>query len=163
MVGVFGVRKGRLMSKLDENKAVARAFIGAMSRLDTDVCLAMLSEDVKFETPGSSPISGVKTKAQVAKEFPALREVLPGGIEFTILSVTAEEDRVHMELAGKSKTADGKDYNNRYHYAFVIRNGQIVGFRDYLDHDLVMRILVPTLQKLGALREDREREVQRKV
>ena len=151
------------MSNLEANKAIARAFIEAMSRLDTGACLDMLSDDVKFETPGASPISGEKTKAQVAKEFPALREVLPGGIKFTILSVTAEEDRVHMELAGEAKTADGNDYNNRYHYAFVIRNALIVGFRDYLDHDLVMRILVPTLHRLGALREDREREAQRKV
>ena len=146
------------MTQVESNKAIARAFVEAMGRIDTAACLGYMTDDVKFETPGESPISGIKTKAQVAKEFPALQEVLPQGIKFSILAVAAEDDRVHMELAGVAKTADGKNYNNRYHYAFVIRDGKISEFRDYLDHDLVIRVLAPTLQRLGALRADRERE-----
>jgi ketosteroid isomerase-like protein len=146
------------MDDLKANKQLVREFIDALSKLDKDRFLSYLTEDVIFETPGQHPAAGIKTKAQIAKEFPAMCEVLPHGIKFKILTMTAEEDRVHVELAGEAKTADGSDYNNRYHYAVVVRDGKISGFRDYLDSDLVMRVLVPTLTRYGAVSSDRERE-----
>lgn len=146
------------MADLQANKGLVRDFIDALGRLDMEKFLGFLTEDVMFETPGQFPAAGVKTKAQVAKEFPAMKEILPKGLKFKILTMTAEDDRVHVELTGEAKTADGKDYNNRYHYAIVIRDGKICSFRDYLDSDLVMKVLVPTLTRHGAVQSDRDRE-----
>lgn len=145
------------MADLAANKALALKFIDALGRLETDEFLSYMTDDVNFETPGQFPAAGIKTKAEVAKEFPAMKEVLPGGLNFTIHTVTAEDDRVHIELSGKAKTADGGDYNNRYHYAFVVRDGKISSFRDYLDSDLVMKVLVPTLAKHGAVNFGRDK------
>ena len=149
------------MNQQEANKALAREFLDALSALDTDGFLATMTDDVFFETPGHHQAAGVKTKAQVAQEMPPMREVLPQGIKFTILTMTAEDDRVHVELAGEAKTADGSDYNNRYHYAFVIRGNKICSFRDYMDSDLVVRILVPAFVRHGAVMADREREAAR--
>jgi len=139
------------MSTLTDNKALAKKLVEALGRLDTDEFLSCLSEDVMFETPGQFPAAGIKTKAEVAREFPVMKEVLPDGLEFTILTMTAEDDRVHLELAGKSKTHDGRDYNNRYHYALVVRDGKICSFRDYMDSDLVMKVLVPAFERHGVV------------
>jgi uncharacterized protein len=146
------------MADLNANKALVREFIAVLGRLDTEKFLGYLTEDVMFETPGQFPAAGVKTKAQIAKEFPAMKEVLPNGLKFSILTMTAEEDRVHVELAGEARTADGGDYNNRYHYAIVVRDGKICSFRDYLDSDLVVRVLVPAFARHGAVQADRDRE-----
>lgn len=146
------------MSTLTDNKALARKLVEALGRLDTEEFLGYLSEDVSFETPGQFPAAGVKTKAEVAREFPAMKEILPNGLEFTILTMTAEDDRVHVELAGKSRTSDGRDYNNRYHYALVIRDGKVRSFRDYMDSDLVMKVLVPAFERHGAVNFGREHQ-----
>lgn len=138
------------MTTLQENKETARKLIEALGRFDGDAFLGYLADDVMFETPGQYALAGKKTKSEVAMEFPAMRETIPGGIEFTIHTMTAEDDRVHVELSGKSKTIDGRDYNNRYHYALVIRNGKVVSFRDYLDSDLAMKIFGPAFERHGA-------------
>lgn len=135
------------MTDLERNKSIARSLIEALGRFDGDDFLNHLSDDVMFETPGQFPLAGVKTKAEVAAEFPAMREIIPGGIQFTIHTMTAEDDRVHVELSGKSKTVDGVDYNNRYHYALVIRNGKVVVFRDYMDSDLAVKVFGPVFER----------------
>ena len=138
------------MTDLAANKALALRFIDALGRLDTDAFLDCLSDDVMFETPGQHAAAGVKTKSQVALEFPPMKAVLPQGLKFHILTVTAEEHRVHVELVGESKTFEGQDYNNRYHYAFVMRDGKICSFRDYMDSELAIKILIPTFARYGA-------------
>lgn len=134
---------------LEANKKIALDFIDALGNLDTERFLSFLTDDVMFETPGQFASSGVKTKAMVAKEFPPMRAIMPNGLKFTILTVTAEDDRVHVELKGEAKTCLGTDYNNRYHYAFVMRDGHICSFRDYLDSDLTMRVMVPAMASKG--------------
>ena len=145
------------MNVLEKNKEIARKLIDALARIDKDAFLDMLTEDVMFETPGQFPAAGIKTKAEVAQEFGPMKELLPNGIEFTIHTMTAEDDRVHVELSGKSKTCDGGDYNNRYHYALVMRGDKVCSFRDYLDSDLVVRVMVPILEKHGAVNFGRDR------
>lgn len=137
------------MADLEANKAIAREFIDALSKLDSERFLGLLAEDVMFETPGQFASAGIKTKAEVAREFPPMRAMMPNGLKFEILTMTAEDDRVHVELKGQAKTRSGADYNNRYHYAFVLRDGKISSFRDYLDSDLVMKVMVPEMAKQG--------------
>lgn len=140
--------------RLEQNKAVARRLIEALGRMDGEDFLDCLSDDVIFETPGQFALAGVKTKAEVAAEFPPMNELFPDGIAFTIHTMTAEDDRVHVEMSGKSKTAGGVDYNNRYHYALVIRDGKVKSFRDYLDSDLAMRVFMPIFEKHGVTYAD---------
>lgn len=137
------------MANLEANKQVARNLIEALGKIDTEAFLGLLSDDVMFETPGQTPLCGVKTKAEVAREFPAMRIAVPDGFTFTIHTMTAEDDRVSVELSGKSKTASGMDYNNRYHYALVIQNGLVVSFRDYMDSDLAMKAFGAAFEDQG--------------
>ena len=146
------------MADLEANRRTVRDFIDALGKLDIERFLSFLAEDVKFETTGQHAGAGIKTKAQVAKELPALREMLPNGIQFTEVSMTAEDDRVVVELRGKSKMVTGDDYNNHYCHFYQIRGGKIVVFRDYMDSTLVERLMVPYFVAHGATASDRERE-----
>ncbi|WP_313802432.1 nuclear transport factor 2 family protein [Sphingobium sp.] len=143
---IYTTRKDRR----EENKVVARRLIETLGALDTQGFLDCLADDVVFETPGQFALAGSKTKTDLAKEFPAMRDVIPGGLKFTIDTITAEDDRVHVELSGESKTVDGRDYNNKYHYAMIIRDGKVVRFRDYLDSDLAMKVLGQSFEEHGA-------------
>jgi uncharacterized protein len=57
---------------------------------------------------------------------------------FEILGMTAEGDRVAVEAESRFHTVSGRLYNNQYHFLFVIRNGKIVRFNEYLDTALML-------------------------
>jgi uncharacterized protein len=137
------------MNNLEQNKAIVRDLIDALAELDAERFLSHLSEDVMFETPGQFAAAGIKTKGMVAKEFPPMRKIMPDGLKMKIVTMTAEDNRVHVEIEGKAKTSGGLDYNNRYHYAIILKDGKIISFRDYVDSDLVMRVMVPEMEKHG--------------
>lgn len=142
----------------EANKKLVREFVKALEALDMEKFLSFLDDDVLFVTTGQHAAAGTKTKAQVAKELPAMREMLPGGFRFTEVSMTAEGDRVTMELRGQAKTVTGEDYNNEYCHFYQIRDGKIIIFRDYMDSALVERLMLPFLAAHGATAVDRERE-----
>lgn len=146
------------MSRLEANKQLVRSFIEALAKLDGERFLSFLAEDVRFETTGHHEASGVKTKAEVAKEFPAMREVLPSGLRLNELSITAEDDRVAIELRGQARTVKGEEYNNHYFYFIQIREGKIITFRDYMDSTLVVKMLLPSFHAHGATAAGRARE-----
>jgi ketosteroid isomerase-like protein len=64
------------------------------------------------------------------------------GLHPEIQHLTAEDDRVAAELVirGRSK-ASGRDYENHYHFLFVIREGRIVEFHEHLDTLYAFRAL----------------------
>jgi ketosteroid isomerase-like protein len=55
-------------------------------------------------------------------------------LQMDILGLTAEEDRVAMEAQSYLlNAANGRVYNNFYHYLFRVKDGQIVLFKEYQD------------------------------
>ena len=56
-----------------------------------------------------------------------------GGIQFTVHSLTAEDDRVAAEVESYAPLVNGKVYNNHYHMLFVIRDGKIAIVKEYAD------------------------------
>ncbi len=51
----------------------------------------------------------------------------------TIIGTTAEGERVAVESRGNFEFADGRYYRNSYHHLFVVRDGKVIGVREYLD------------------------------
>ena len=74
------------------------------------------------------------TRAVAAATFGAVVQVE----SFEILGITAEGDRVAVEVESRFHTVNGALYNNRYHFLFVIRDGKIVRFNEYLDTALLL-------------------------
>ena len=136
-------------NRLEANKQLVRNLFEAGSRLDGDEFISYTSDDATFETLASHQLSGVKTREQYLKEFPVLRKALPNGIQFEIVSMIAENDRVHCEAKGFATTADNKEYKNQYSFILTIRDGKVVRFREYMDTDLVLRVLMPTFIAMG--------------
>jgi uncharacterized protein len=54
-----------------------------------------------------------------------------------IKGITAEGDRVAVELEARVYTRAGELYNNQYHYLFEVRDGKIRAVREYFDTALV--------------------------
>ncbi len=131
------------MSDLTRNKFLARQAAQALGRLEVEKFLALLADDVAFETPvRHEGLGGKKTKGQLRTELAMMRTLLPNGVALTVHTITAEDDRVHLELSGTAQTVQGKEYNNRYHWFLQVRDGKISVFRDYFDSDYAIRQLL---------------------
>lgn len=82
-----------------------------------------------------------------------LRNVTQHGIEFRILSMTAEDDRVSCEAEGRSTLVNGTPYSNQYHFLCYLRGDKICikicMLKEHIDTKLADETLGPLLQNLS--------------
>jgi uncharacterized protein len=83
--------------------------------------------------PDQFALAGTKNKAQFAEMLTAIESGMPNGIRLTITGVTAEGDRVAVEMNADGVSATGKEYHNQYHDLLEVRDGKIHAGREYLD------------------------------
>lgn len=67
---------------------------------------------------------------------------LPHGVRTTVTAMTAEGDRVAVEIEAYAETASGKVYRNHIHLLFETRGGRIYAVREYLDTLHAMEVLL---------------------
>ena len=121
------------MSDLENNKAVARRFFETLSTGDTDGLLAILADGYTCWTAGSLPFSGLHPRAIIADMVTGVRGVFPDGLQFEIVTLTAEHDRVAAEATALGRHLSGQTYDQRYHFLFTIRDGKIESAKEYYD------------------------------
>lgn len=128
------------------NKALVRRYFAALEGADYAALEALLADEVRFWLPPSVPdFALLANRDDVMRN---IRESIAGlydtrvGLHPEIRNLTAEDDRVAAELVirGRAK-ANGADYENHYHFLFVIRGGKIVEFHEHLDTLYAFRAL----------------------
>jgi ketosteroid isomerase-like protein len=119
------------VNDLEANKVVARAFLAALGGADKAMVGAVLHPDCRAIATGTCALSGERNRDAVLSTVDMLSEATRGGIAFSIISITAEEDRVSVEVEGKSILTSGKPYNNQYHFLFYVRGGKITRLKEY--------------------------------
>jgi ketosteroid isomerase-like protein len=124
----------------EQNKAIVRKAIDALSRGDMTGFVADAADDVSFTLIGSTPLSGtLQGKQNIEK---GLSEILGGRLEggaiaMTIENLVAEGEYVAEQATGISKTKTGKDYNNTYCRVWRIVDGKVHSLTEYLDTEIV--------------------------
>jgi len=130
----------------EANKAVVRSYFRAIEDADYATVEALLADEVRFWLPPSVPDGAtLQNRADVMRN---IVESIAGlydtrvGLHPEIQHLTAEDDRVAAELVirGRSK-ASGRDYENHYHFLFVIRDERIAEFHEHLDTLYAFRAL----------------------
>ncbi len=103
----------------------------------------MYASDGVCWTAGSLPFSGTHTLEEVGPLMEGILGAFPEGLKFTIHGITAEGDRVALEVESFGRHVSGKTYNNQYHFLMVIRDGHVHEFKEYLDTMHANEVLVP--------------------
>jgi len=127
---------------LEANKQLAREFIDALSRADTEWVLAHYADDMVMWTAGTLAISGTRGKAEIRELMDGILGAFPNGLRFELEAMTAEADRVAIEAESDGIHVSGKPYRNRYHFLLRVRDGKIVELREYLDTQLANEVLL---------------------
>jgi uncharacterized protein len=87
------------------------------------------------------PIPSEYTKESYRKLGEDSAGLFPEGLRFTVLGAIAEADRVAVEAESYGKVADGRIYNNRYHFLVELKNGKVQTVREYFDSGHAEEIL----------------------
>ena len=120
---------------LEQNKQTAKEFLAASAKHDADRLASLMTDDATYWVQGKPhlfPYAGEKTKAEICKYFQT-PSIFRDGLEQTIGAVTAEEDRVSVEVEVRGIAPSGKLYNNTFHYLFIFRDGKIARVKEYVD------------------------------
>jgi hypothetical protein len=128
-----------------ENEKVALSFLESLSAGKIDAALALIADDVDWWLAGKPEqfaLAGSKNSTQFAEMLSMIEAGMPNGIRLTITGVTAEGDRVAVEMNADGVSATGKEYHNQYHDLLVVRDGQIHAGREYLDTAHAQEVIV---------------------
>ena len=118
---------------LEQNKQLARDFMDALVRADIQAIQDAFTPDGVCWTSGTMPISGTRTRDQVAEAARGVLGVFPEGLKFTIKTLTAEGDCVAIEAESHGRHKSGRTYANQYHFLMRVRGGKIAEWREYMD------------------------------
>ncbi len=119
-----------------ENKKLVLGFFEDMSAGNVDAFLGTMADNATWWVAGDPknfPIAGTKTKAEFSQLIGGLGEAMPKGLKITPKGVTAEGNRVAVEAESYGEHANGKIYNNLYHFLVECENGKVTAVREYLD------------------------------
>ena len=124
-----------------QNKKITRDFFEALST-GSNKYLDFYTDDSIIWTAGSNSIGGTRTKKEVVTFAENILSAFPSGITFNITGITAEDERVAVEISGKAIHASGETYNNQYHFLLRIKDGKILELKEYMDTQLAAKILL---------------------
>ena len=88
----------------------------------------------------SSPYM-VGLRISIAASAGAIYEVFPQGLQFTVLDMVAEGDKVAVEAVSEGEHASGQTYSNEYHFLFEFRDGKLLRLKEYMDTEMVTDVL----------------------
>ena len=132
---------GVVSSITGQNKKITRDFFEALST-GSNKYLDFYTDDSIIWTAGSNSIGGTRTKKEVVTFAENILSAFPSGITFNITGITAEDERVAVEISGKAIHASGETYNNQYHFLLRIKDGKILELKEYMDTQLAAKILL---------------------
>ena len=130
-----------MSSVTDQNKKITKEFFEALST-GSNKYLDFYTDDSIIWTAGNNAIGGTRTKEEVVGFAQNILAAFPTGIKFNISGITAEGDRVAVEIDGEAVHASGETYNNQYHFLLIIKDGKILELKEYMDTQLAAKILL---------------------
>lgn len=133
MIGVFlglvlGLAGGMAMANDEGNEATARAFIRAMEKMDFDLALELVSEDVEYVNGPAPAVLGAAGIRQTLEPFFAPIEEN----EFLIRNSASAGAVVFIERLDRHRVANGW-FELPVNSVFEFQNNKIVKWREYFD------------------------------
>jgi ketosteroid isomerase-like protein len=120
---------------LERNKEVVREFLVRMPSGAPEF-FELMTDDVTWWVPPSVPLGGLYEGKEGVRGF------LTDGVDIydpavpivaTVEHIIAEGERVAAQTSVTARTLKGLAYDNRYHWAFRLRDGLVCEVREYVD------------------------------
>jgi ketosteroid isomerase-like protein len=119
-------------------------FFERLNAEDLEGVRALLTEDAAWlpqarDMPGAGEYRG---RNVIVDEFltPVRGMFAPGSPSNRIVSIASNGSLVLVETHGTGYLKDGRPYDNRYAWAFQLRDGRVSEIREYLDSHYIVRL-----------------------
>src|SRR5262249_37423979 len=99
---------------IEDNKRVALAYLASMGGGGS--AAGLRADDGTWWLPRL----GVVSFEELGQIGARVGQRLATGVTMTVDHVTAEGDRVSVEARGHARTTDGQNYDNAYHFLFIL-------------------------------------------
>lgn len=126
------------------NETLVRTFFEKLNAEDLEAVRGLLAQDAAWlpqakDMPGAGAYRG---RDVIVDDFlrPIRGMFAPGSPSNRILSLAVNEAVVLVETHGTGSLRDGRPYDNRYAWAFEIKDGRIAVIREYLDSYYIVRL-----------------------
>jgi ketosteroid isomerase-like protein len=126
---------------IEQNKKLAREFFDRFSANDVAGALDIMTDDATWWIAGKPeqlPAAGSHSKQQIARLFYNMVGQLPNGLEMTVKTLIAEDDKVALEVESYGELRNGRVYSQEYHFLVTVRDGKISTVKEYLDTQHVL-------------------------
>ena len=126
------------------NEQVVLDFFDRLNAEDLEGVRAILTEDATWipqvrDIPGAGEYRGRDVIVDVF--LAPIRSVFADGSPSNeILSIASGGSLVMLESHGTGSLADGRPYDNRYAWAFEVREGKVAAIREYMDSHYISRL-----------------------
>lgn len=120
---------------IDDNREVVLRFCRQLSERNVDAMFSHVAEGASWRMlgrPDRCPFGKIHNREeayQQLKTFLAIFETF----EFTVVSTTAEGDRVAVQAESSGRGPGQKAYKNRYMMLYQLQNAQIISIDEYFD------------------------------
>jgi ketosteroid isomerase-like protein len=118
---------------LTGNKRLVARFFELLNAGAHDEAVSLFTNDFVWSMPESIPGGGEKSAAELRELMTGIVSLFDGRPQFTVVSMTAESDRVSAELLGVGDLKNGNHYRNRYHMLFFLSGTSIRRVNEYVD------------------------------
>jgi len=118
---------------IEENKDTIRRMFKAQLANDMVTYRQILADDLKWEIMQVG-IDQPRGKEEMIAMLQLVHKSLGGGKwDKQVVSMVGEGDRLAVEATATMELRNGSLYDQRYHYVYVFRNGQVVAVKEYCD------------------------------
>jgi uncharacterized protein len=117
-----------------EKKELATDFLKEFDDPDPARLATMIANDFEWKImtrmEGMAPVKGHDGLKTFLK---GIKTMMPGGLGLKIHTVICEGDRCAVQAESNTTAANGKKYNNRYHFDIRFDGDKIAEVREYCD------------------------------
>jgi uncharacterized protein len=126
---------------LTANKRLVARFLELLNAGAHDEAVSLFTEDFIWSIPESIPGGGEKSAAEFRQLLTGIMSLYDSQPQYTVVSMTAESDRVSAELLGMGDLKNGNHFRNHYHMLFFLSGNSIRRVNEYVDtHYSIKRI-----------------------
>ncbi|MGC1676755.1 MAG: nuclear transport factor 2 family protein [Candidatus Binataceae bacterium] len=125
-------------------KERALAFLKGFEKPDPKDFDNMITDDFEFEMMSRLPgVNAIRGKAAFLKAMPAtLKAMFPNGLNLKFHTTISEGPHVAIQAESDTVAANGKKYQNRYHFYFRFEGDRIALAREYNDTNHVREVFM---------------------
>lgn len=121
--------------ELNKNKKIVDEFIDAMKNSNVVKLKTMITKDFSWWIIGKPEYLATAGEhdTEYFLGFFKGSALFPNGADFKTTSMIAEGNKVAAEAEFKALTVMGTNYENYYHFLFIVEDGKVKRMKEYMD------------------------------